>query len=206
MPILTLSSQLGTYGPQIAQRLASRLGCEVLDFQGLTEREIKPRVSEDTWHKLQESPKFYDNLHLGDQTIREYLTQRLIEIATTEGIVYHDFGGPFFFPPDIGARHFRVEAPDDLRLRRIAKENHLPTETAEAWRVQDDRRAQRFATIFFHEDISRPEHYHAVYNNAHLSIGGITDSMLALMRDQAIWEHLDDENSRENETASPHQE
>lgn len=201
MPIVTISSQMGSYGDMVATRVGMRLGCQVLTFNDLMEEELERKVNSRTWGRLQESPKFFDSLHIDDETIREYLTRRLVERGRTHGLVYHDFGGPFFFEDARETRHFRLYSSDDVRLIRIAKEHRLPTETAESWRVQDDRRAQRFTTVFFHEDLSRIEHYHAVYNMDHLSIGGAADSILALMRDQAIFQRIDDPESIKRETA-----
>ena len=88
MPIITVSRQCGSYGDEISQLLAERLGYAHYNRDDLLNRFIRPYVTNHVFRMLQESPKFYSEIFEEGQTYYEYLYECIHRLIKSESIVF----------------------------------------------------------------------------------------------------------------------
>lgn len=190
MPVITVSSQCGSYGPEIAQLVAERLGYSFYDRDRLLDQMIRGQVSNHTYHMLRESPRFYSEWFRDGITYKAFVTEQLCRMTASESCVLLNFGGRHFLEAAPGCLHIRVAASPETRYKRIARRFRMDLASAEEYVTHRDRKQTRFVSTIFSQDLNRAELYDAVLNTDHLSPDACSDTIYAMVMDYETRRHL----------------
>ncbi|HHX36994.1 MAG TPA: cytidylate kinase-like family protein [Clostridiaceae bacterium] len=184
MPIITVSRQCGSYGDEIAQQLAERLGYAYYERNDILNRFVRPYVTNHVFRMLQESPKFYSEIYEDNQTYYEYLEECIHRMVKNESVVFLGFGARHFFQPEDKALHFRIFASFENRVDRIVSRFKMEKESAAEYVNHWDRKYQRFVSVLFEKDLNQPSHYDGVFNTDSMSPDACIDAIQAVVNDQ----------------------
>lgn len=193
MPIITVSRLCGSYGPEIAQLLAERLGFPLYDRTQILDRFVRPYVSNHIVHMLEESPRFYSEIFRDGITYKDYITSQMAEMVKEGPAVFVGFGSRHFLSGIPDCIHLRITASLETRVERIMKRFHMSNESATEYVNHWDKKYQRFVSVLFNEDSNRPFHYDAVLSTDHLSPDACIDAAHAMLKDMLTRARLRDQ-------------
>ncbi len=121
MAVVTVSSEMGSGGPEIGSALAQRLGYRYVDREVISEAARRYGLPE---HKLadldERKPSLFQRF---DVETRRYMlgTQTaLCDFATTDNVVLMGRGGQWLLRGIPHVLRVRITAPFDVRVRRLA--------------------------------------------------------------------------------------
>ncbi len=209
MAVITISRQYGSEGDEIAARVCEQLGYTAFDKRlmtqvatevGLTDSETVD-FSEDV-HKMR---GFVDRLWHGrtvvgearvwkekpggvrvqavvglDETASIALVQAVVRAAYHRGnVVIVGRGGQAILRDEVDVLHVRIEAPPDLRARRIELQEGLSYDLAREVVARRDAAAADYVKRFFGADWSDPLLYHLVINTGRWNIESAAQLIVA---------------------------
>jgi len=201
MAVLTLSRQYGAGGLEVGQQLASRLGYDFLDSKLLDEVARRLEVPEAlvrTWDERREGlilrlfralqsahPEYAAPAPLvGDaptpdpDRVAEVISQVIVEEARGQRAVIVGRGAAFALRGAAGAHHFRLIAPRDARIARVAQRLVISAEEAAKRVDQADRDRLAWIRHHWNADAGDPIHYSLVINTAAVGVDGAVDLIL----------------------------
>lgn len=144
MYILTISRTLGSYGDEIAKKLAQILSIPIIDKE-TTYAEWLPEVTDEhAVHMLRSSYAFYHHTYAQEQTYKEYIAEKLRNTLSTGPKVFLGMGSQVIFKDFPSAIHIRINAPFPVRLERMQKVWHLSTDKAAKNLQESDSRRKKF--------------------------------------------------------------
>jgi cytidylate kinase len=80
------------------------------------------------------------------------------------------------------AYHFRLIAPENFRIKSIARRTDVPYSEAEKMVSTRHKERKRFFKNFLQSEVVDLNYYHAVYNNDKLSVERIAENILATIK------------------------
>jgi cytidylate kinase len=177
MPILTMSHEIGAGGPEIAQKVAERLGSHYVDQELISEAALRYGLLEEKLSSLDESkPSLFERF---DAETRRYITvlqTALYEFAEKDRVVLMGRAGQWLLRGIPHVLRVRVMAPFDLRVKRLAKklsgqmgEQTNPRTVHDMARRDDMEKAGRMRYLY-EVDVKDPALYDLVINTEKLSI------------------------------------
>ncbi|MDD3930898.1 MAG: cytidylate kinase-like family protein [Clostridiaceae bacterium] len=200
MAVITLSRQMASFGDEIAESVAEKLGWTLITRDTVLNRCFKPIVSKQTYQLLQESARFFLNMSEDGQTYRSILVDSVKSLTRESNAVCVGFGSQIIFADCPGAIHLRIEAPESVRISRVLESYHVAETDAMRILQTADRKHKRFVSILFSTDLSNNSLYDMIINTANMSIESSVASILALQKEHEI--HRRHEEVLENHMAS----
>jgi len=192
LAVITISRQRGSFGTEVAQALAQKLGYELITGETI----VPTFLSEATPHErrmLTESAKFYTNPSYTGEPFIDLAARRLKDHVKKHPAVVVGFGSQAIFAGDRDALHVRIYAPKPVRIARIKKQYRVSEEQAKQILAQADRKQQRFYTTLFGLDLSDASRYDLMLNTAALSIDECVAAIIALKEQREINRKLQQE-------------
>jgi cytidylate kinase len=186
LSILTISRQMGSLGDEIAQKLASRLGWELITRGKLIKRFFKNIATPFQLHMLAESAKFYLSQANNEMTFVEYLVSCLEELARKTSAVLVGFGSQVIFADDRDALHVRIAAPQAVRVERVKNQYHVTDEVAATILSKADKKHKKFVSTLFGADLTDPALYHLSLNTALLSADECVNILAAMIGEHEL--------------------
>ncbi len=189
-PCLTVSKAVGTYGVELAERLARRLGWNLFD------RRIIEAIAQDAKvrHEMVEifDEKTQNEIHkwvltlldseaLGSDKFFKHLVTVIRTIGEHGQAVVVGRGGNFILSPERTLR-IRTVAPHAVRVARIMASENLPRQEAEKLVKQADSERREFIQRFYHRDPDDPLHYDLVLNTGTLTLEVAEATVVAALR------------------------
>lgn len=205
MPIVTLSREYAAGGLRVGRRVAEKLGLDLIDAILVTEVARRLQVPEEAvrrWDERREGivlrllrsiraahPEYAAGSlvpeaaeAVGDAEIVLRVTQEVIEEqARTGSAVFVGRGAAFVLPAGPGTHHFRLVAPFDWRVARLAAEG---VEAAAAQRTIEQRDRERVDYVRHHYglDPREPRHYTLVLNMARIGVEEAAEIIASIAR------------------------
>jgi cytidylate kinase len=189
MPILTMSHEIGAGGPEIAQKVAERLGSHYVDQELISEAALRYGLQEEKLSNLDESkPSLFERF---DAETRRYITvlqTALYEFAEKDRVVLMGRAGQWLLRGIPHVLRVRVMAPFDLRVKRLAKklsgqmgEQTNPRTVHDMARRDDMDKAGRMRYLY-EVDVKDPALYDLVINTEKLSIDASVELIAGMLQ------------------------
>ncbi len=171
MTIITVSRQLGSFGNEIAQKVADNLNYEYVDKLKIGEAlAIQGFPTPEVEKYDEKKPSIWDSF--SDQRRRFlHLIQAVIyDFARKSKTVIVGRGGQILLKDVPGALHVRIVAPFDVRLKRIMEREGHNERNGERILRRSDRDSSGYIRSFFGEDWDNQTLYDMVINTQTISI------------------------------------
>jgi cytidylate kinase len=183
MAVITLSRELGSFGTQIAEEVAARIGASCVDKEVLAEMAQQAGLSVEAVAEAEERllsrPKVFSEemralfaaqaRHEGqidEEVFARQMKEAIRSLASLGQVVLVGRGAHLILADYAQALHVYVYAPPDVRAARIQARRNLPDlETAQRVVQQADaRREAWFRRFFTGVNWKDPRHYHLLIN------------------------------------------
>ncbi len=193
MAILTLSRQYGAGGLEVGQRLALRLSYDFMDSRLLDEVARRLKLPEEvvrSWDERREGlvlrlfralqsahPEYAAPTPMVEgaptpdpDRVAEVVREVILEEARGNRAVIVGRGAAFILRGFADAHHFRLVAPREARIARVAQRLGLPSEEAAKQVDQADKERVAWIRHFWNADANDAIHYSLVVNTQALGV------------------------------------
>jgi len=143
MSIITISKGSYSYGTEVAEKLAEKLGYECVSREVLLDASHKFNIPEIKLVKaIEDPPSFLDRLFLGKEKYIAYVRSAFLKRIEKDNIVYHGFAGHFFVRNVPNVCKIRIIADMEYRIRKVVDQEGVSAASAKKIieRIDDARR------------------------------------------------------------------
>ena len=170
MPSITISRQLGSLGNEVARAIAVRMNYQVVCRDLVNQAAIQCGAPE-------LALSFIDDLNLlgirpSEKSRRKFLEcidRAMHELANQGDVVIVGRAGQIILRDFPGVLHVKVIAPAPLRVERIASEQGITLEAAQAQVQTSDRSRKNYLKRYYHARWDDPELYDLIVNTNRLA-------------------------------------
>ena len=171
MAVITISREPGTFGEEIAARLAGKLGFMLVDRTRLVEfwSEVDPDAASfknvDEWIPL-------DDLDIDSEseaTVR-LLPELIVQLAEEHDLVVIGRGAQGLFRNCPGTLHVKIVAPRQFRVRNIQASEEMPSREARRWTRDLENQRARYLRFLYDLNWADPNLYDLTLQMNRLSI------------------------------------
>src|ERR1700675_261423 len=189
MSIVTISHEMGAGGPEIAQKLAERLGLHYVDQELISDAALRYGVQEEKLSSLDESkPSLFERFDAETRRTITILQTALFEFAEKDRVVLVGRAGQGGLRGIPHVVRVRVMAPFELRVKRLAKklsgqmgEQTNPRMVLDMARRDDTEKLGRMRYLY-EVDVHDPALYDIVLNTDKLSIDAAVELVAAAVQ------------------------
>jgi cytidylate kinase len=185
MNVITVSREYGAGGGELAQRLAERLGWELLDRELLQQAAAVEGMPDAELEAMDEKTVgLVDRLRLHPPHER-YMSglKRAAQSAAARGnVVLVGRGSRFLVGESLDVLRLRLVATLAWRAERMARLRQWPLEEALARCSEVDRSRSRFMRYFYGDAASRSASYDLVVNTGRVSLDDLSELVAGLVR------------------------
>ncbi len=132
MGIITVSRGSFSYGKEVAEKVAERLGYEIISRERLIETSAKefdvPEVK--LIKAIEDAPTFLDRFTKGKEKYVAYIQSALLKLLAKDNVVYHGFAGHYFVKDIPRILKVRINAAMDKRAEFVMKRDGVSKEEA----------------------------------------------------------------------------
>jgi cytidylate kinase len=170
MSVVTISRQLGSLGGQIGRQAADLLGYQLVWRDLINASARRAGAPATALAMIDELGLLGIRLSAEEcQTYRNALKQVMEELVLEGDKVIVGRAGQAVLRGQPDVLHVRVIAPFDLRSARIAQEQHISLEGAQAQVEASDNHRKKYLKRCYQIDWDNPEHYDLLINTARIS-------------------------------------
>ncbi len=170
MAVITISRQLGSWGDEVAQAVASRLDYEVICRELINQAAIRagaPDMALATIDDLgllsiRPAPKTR-------QAYQQAIWEVMQEAANRDNIIIIGRAGQVILSNFPNTLHVKVIAPAEVRARRISDTLDIPIEAAWAQIETSDRARRNYLKRYYQTRWDDPELYDLIVNTERLT-------------------------------------
>jgi cytidylate kinase len=175
-----------SYGDDIAQALARRLGWELITRQDLLS--LFPGLALNAYDRqmLTESAKYYLNPCADESTFLDRLTRELFTYTQSHPSVLVGFGAQIIYAGREDALHIRIIAEKNVRVTRARKQYRVSDSEALKILETADRKHKKFVSTLFGADLTDPFLYDQIINTSSLSVDACVASVASLVREREL--------------------
>jgi cytidylate kinase len=181
MPIITISRGSGSGGRSLAERLAVRLGYELLSREEVVQQAASYGASEqELGEAILKPPGFWDRFRHQRQRYLAFVQAALCERADRDNLVYHGNAGQLLLR---GVSHvvcLRLISPLAFRVEMVMKREGLDRKEAERIIERVDRQRQQWTHFLYGVDWLDPTLYDLVINLRTLDLEGAVEVAAAV--------------------------
>ena len=170
MAVITISRQLGSWGDEVAQAVASRLGYEVLCRELINRAAIRAGTPDMALATIDDLGLL--GIHPAPKSRQAYqqaILDVMQEAANRDNIIIIGRAGQVILSNFPNTLHVKVIAPARIRARRIAETHNIPIEAASAQIETSDRARRNYLRRYYHVRWDDPELYDLIVNTQRLS-------------------------------------
>ncbi|UCD17284.1 MAG: cytidylate kinase-like family protein [Candidatus Zixiibacteriota bacterium] len=177
-PIVTVSRQRGSRGAYIAERLAEKLGYQLLHREIIDEicksSGYRRRVIESLDAKVRSRMELwfegiFKGMYIDSSDYFKQLYKVIMSVTAHGGVVVVGRAANFMLSREQGF-HMRVVAAVPVRVQNLIKYQHLSQEQAEQEIKHFDRERADFVSSNFHMNIDDPGAYDLIINTTFIDI------------------------------------
>jgi cytidylate kinase len=170
MPSITISRQLGSLGDEVAQAIAERLNYQVVCRDLINQAAIRCGAPEMALFMIDDLDLL--GLRPTRKSRQHFLTSMsevMHELAAQGDYVIVGRAGQMILKDYPGVLHVKVIAPARLRIERIATEQSISLEAAQAQVLGSDRSRRNYLIRYYHVRWDDPELYDLIVNTSRLA-------------------------------------
>lgn len=188
IPVITVSSEPGSDGSVIAQKIADRLGLDFFNREMVREIAESVDIAPDVIERIEKErmsgiEDFLSSLvrdrYLWPGMYLDHLKKVVETIGRLGGAVIVGRGANFILATE-EKLSLRVVAPFDLRVRNIAHRFDVSIKEAKQRVVNREKKRRAFIKKSFQKDVSDPLHYDFVINTGRRSVQDAVDAVTLL--------------------------
>jgi len=182
MSVITVSRQLGSWGTEIAQKVAETLQYEFVDKEKIAKALANYGLQEPELEKFDEKkPPLWDSFQVQRKKFLHFLEAVIYDYARKGKVIVVGRGGQVLLKDLPGVLHVRIIAPFEVRLRRFIEQEGGEEKQAARVLRRSDRDSAGFIRSFFDVDWDDPTLYDLVMNTQKLSV----DTAVKMILDSA---------------------
>ena len=171
MAIITVSRQLGSFGDEIAQKVANNLDYEYVDKTKIGEALAIQGLPSTEMEKYDEKkPSIWDSFFIQRSKFLHLIRAVIYDFAGKNNTVILGRGGQVLLKDLPGALHVRIIAPLGIRLKRIMEREGYDERNGERILRRSDRESSGYIRSFFGADWNDQNLYDMVINTKAISI------------------------------------
>jgi len=187
MPIITISRGSYSRGKAVAEKLADKLGYELVSREVLLEASDEFNISEiKLVRALHDAPSILERFTHGKERYISYIYAALLQHARKDNIVYHGLAGHFFLS---GISHvFKVRIIADIqdRVQEEMQREKISAEKALAVLKKDDEERRKWALQNYGIDTSDAKLYDMILNIHHVTVDDAVEILAGVAQKPAF--------------------
>jgi cytidylate kinase len=186
MYFITFSRKMGTYGSEIARRVADQLGYKFYDTEAIENAAREMGFLESVREIDEKAPSLFHRVFSSKPTVDiDRLDSVIYKLASQGNAVFLGRGSHILLRAFSCALHVRVTASLRKRIQNLV-EKGLHQEAAKKALEHSDHERGSFAKFAFGVDWESPELYDVVLNMDKLSVNLAIDTVLSMARSSDI--------------------
>jgi cytidylate kinase len=171
MPVITISRGSYSFGKEIAEKLALKLGYECVSREIILSASKQFNIPELALIRaVYDAPSVLDRLTNGKQKYVAYFRQALLECLQKDKVVYHGLGGHHFLHGIPHIIKVRIIADMEVRVAEEMRREGLSKEEAKNALIKDDEARLRWSQYVFGFDPTNPSLYDIVLHIKSLAV------------------------------------
>ena len=181
MAIITISRQIGSFGDEIAEKIADQLGYLFVEKGRLYElaSDLKGDYSKEMDVLSRESkPGFFDAFFTQRTAYFHLMASMIYDFAGRNNIVIKGRGGQFLLRDVPFVINARIQAPFDLRVERVAKIQNLDEDTAASLVKKSDNSCEEFNRYLYKKNIADNAWYDVIFDTSKIPQTNIIDFII----------------------------
>jgi len=187
MAIITISRQMGSGGIPIAQKVAEKLGCTLVDGDAILKVADQYGLTRESIEQADEKPPhFVETLDIKHETALHLIELIILEYALKGNVIIYGRGGQDLLKEISSVLRVRIIAPFEERVERWAEREWLDPDRARKLVRRSDQQRAGFIKYYFDRDWDDPLGYDLVINTERLT----EDSAVRLICDGIKDRHL----------------
>jgi Cytidylate kinase-like family/BON domain len=184
MQILTVSRLVGSYGDEIAGKVAERMGLEFVGREGLHELALTcdPEYSDACGlYETEHGPGFFERLFFDGPSYKSLFEALTFEQASRGNVVIVGRGAQLVLHDMPGVFCVHVVAPRQIRIERMEQRLACSKEDATHYLDKYDRERANVIKAVFGADPDDLSLYDLVFNTAHFTPDSATEVVVQAM-------------------------
>lgn len=170
MAVVTISRQMGSLGFEIGNLVSKRLGYRIVWRELINEAAQRSGAPEVALAVIDELGLLGMNPSAKNSAAYlQAVNAVVLELAGKGNVVLIGRAGQRILANFPGAIHVRLIAPLDLRIQRVAQEQHIPVDAARAQVEASDQHRRQYLKRFYRVDWEDPSLYDLVINTGRIS-------------------------------------
>lgn len=171
MSVITISRGSYSYGKEIAEKLARRLGYACIARDVLLEASREFNIPEATlFHALSAQPSFLDRISSKKHRYIAYIQAAVLRCLYNDNVVYHGFAGHFFVKDVPHVLKVRVIADLEDRAQLVMARDGVSKEDALRFLAKLDENRTKWGQFFYGINTSDPLLYDLVIHVKRISV------------------------------------
>ncbi len=183
MPIITISRGSYSWGKQVAEEVARKLGYDCIAREILIEASKEFNVDEvKLVHAIKDAPSFFQRLSYGKERYITYIQAALLAHLKKDNVVYHGLAGHFFVR-DIGhALKVRIIADMEDRIRLVMTRDGVSRKAAQRFINRIDKERRRWGQQLYGIDTRDAKLYDLLIHIRNLTLEDAVDMICHAIR------------------------
>jgi len=187
MPIITISRGSYSRGKAVAEKLAAKLGYELVSRDVLLEASGEFNIPEiKLVRALHDAPSILERFTHGKERYISYIYSALLQHARKDNIVYHGLAGHFFLGGISHVCKVRIIADIQDRVREEMRRENISAEKALFILKKDDEERRKWALQMYGMDTSDSKLYDMVLNIHNLTVDDAVEILAGVARKPAF--------------------
>ena len=190
---LTIASDKGSLGDEIAQELSLRTGWHIFDKEMVSYIARNSHVSEKLVNQLDHTSqnlvqdmierllKTAENPSFGTDEYHEALLRTLGCLATHGCAILVGRGANFVLREHLHGLNIRITGSREIRINRLCKSLNVTMDQARHLMLANDEEQRKFINHYYKHDFDDDGFYDIVFNTDHASVEQVVSSVLSYM-------------------------
>ncbi len=178
MAIISISKGSYTYGKEVAEKVADKLGCPCLSRDLLLETSDQFNIPEFRLTKaLEDAPSIFERFTGEKQKYLAFIEATLLEHAQKDNIVYHGFAGHLILKQIKHAFCVRITANMELRAKCVTERDKVSHEEALRLLTKIDQTRKQWGLCLYGIDLWDSSSYDLVINVDKITLNNAVDTI-----------------------------
>ncbi len=173
MSIITISRGCFSHGKEVAEKVGSILGYNVLSRETLIEEanQVYHVPEKELIKSIHDAPSVLERLTRGREQYISYIQAMLLEHAKKDNLVYHGHGSHLLLPDISHVLNVRIIADMADRIAFMQQIQNISEKEAMRYITAEDTNRSRWAHYLYKRDITDPHLYDMIININNMNIG-----------------------------------
>ncbi len=165
MSIIVISRGSYTYGKEIAEKVAKKLGYKCIGREILIEASKHFNVPETKLiDAIENAPSFLERFTYGKEKYIAYIQAAVLQHLKDDNVVYHGFAGHFFVKDIPNVLKIRIIADLEKRIQVVMEREKVDREKAINFIKRIDKERSKWAQYLYGIDPQNPSLYDLIIN------------------------------------------